>query len=93
MSPCFIIVEDQKGPLVKAQAGMEYESFFFPIKERRFSCKENAMRLGRFPKPLNHRTQNHCKNLKIIPLVVPVNVSHVSETSEQEGRERKALVD
>lgn len=79
-------MEDQKGPLVKAQAGMEYESFFFffPIKERRFSFKENAMRLGRFPKPLNHRTQNHCKNLKIIPLVVPENVSHVSEMSEQE---------
>lgn len=51
------------------------------------------MRLGRFPKPLNHRTQNHCKNLKRIPLVVPVNVSHVSEMSGQEGRDRKALVD
>lgn len=70
----------QKGPLIKAQAGVEYEVFFLLKKEALFH-KENATRLGRFPKPLNHCTQNHYKNLKIIPLVVHVNVSHVSEAS------------
>ena len=65
---------NQKGLWVKAQAGREHEGLFM-LKEEAFSCKEDAARLGRFPKPFNRRTQDPRENLKIAPSVVRVNVS------------------